>query len=353
MLTALVDPLIGGIHGSSTDRLSAEMLVPALRRLELDGRSVAIAALRRRRGERSSGASRPAGSGRSLPPLVSLRRGMGSLTDAVADELGDAIRLGVAVTAIDPVAHPSGQEQAPADPSVGSVSASPGGRRLDGPPGWRIVCDDGSVLDADAVIVATPPAVTARLLAPLAKEPAGEVAAMPWGSSTTVSLVWAPGQVTLDMGTGYLVPPGEGGIVAACTFTTAKWHHRSADGSTMVRCFMRGDGIDSMSDSELVSAACEELRRRVGVTAPPTEASVQRVPVALPVMAVGHRARVRAIHDGLDGLAGLALAGGGLEGAGLPACIRSGRLAAERVLATLREPATAARSPSEVLAAAP
>jgi protoporphyrinogen/coproporphyrinogen III oxidase len=356
MLSALVDPLIGGIHGSSTDELSAEMLVPALRRIELDGRSVALAALRRGR----------SGSERSLPPLVSLRRGMGSLVDAVADQLDGSIRLGIGVTAIEPAMAPSALSATrPAARSDGSTSVGsggssggPGGSSSGGPGGsspaepdsrrgpagrqtgsspsrWLVRCDDGSTLEADAVVVATPPAVTAQLLAPLAGATAAEVAAMPWGSSTTVGLAWAPGQVTLDMGTGYMVPAGEGGVVAACTFTTAKWHHRSADGSTMVRCFMRGEGVDSMTDEDLVSAARDELRRRVGVTAAPAEASVRRVPAALPVMKVGHRARVRSIHAGLDGLTGLTLAGGGLEGAGLPACIRSGRLAADRVLASL------------------
>ncbi|MFN3215560.1 MAG: protoporphyrinogen oxidase, partial [Acidimicrobiales bacterium] len=329
MLTALVDPLIGGIHGSSTDELSAEMLVPALRRIELDGASVALTALRRSRRKgrsRRSGGSPAdaAASERTLPPLVSLRRGMGSLTDAVADHLNGSIRLGVGVTSIEPTPERTG---------------SPPSR-------WRVTCDDGSVLDADAVIVATPPAVTAGLLAPLAGATAAEVAAMPWGSSTTVSLTWAPGQVNLDMGTGYLVPVSEGGVVAACTFTTAKWHHRSVDGSTMVRCFMRGDGVDPMSDEDLVRAARDELRRRVGVTAPPAEASVRRVPVALPVMKVGHRARVQEIHAGLDGLTGLALAGGGLEGAGLPACIRSGRLAADRALAALTSESPSVPEPS-------
>jgi oxygen-dependent protoporphyrinogen oxidase len=323
------------------------MLVPALRRIELDGRSIAFAALRRSR----------SGSKRSLPPLVSLRRGMGSLTDAVADQLGDSIRLGVGVDAIEsvgtmsasfasiPPARGRGSSPVGADDAPDTLRGSAGRRAGSGAIRWRVRCDDGSTLEADAVIAATPPAVTARLLEPLAPTTAAEVAAMPWGSSTTVGLTWAPGQVDLDMGTGYLVPAGEGGVVAACTFTTAKWDHRSADGSTMVRCFMRGEGVDSMTDEDLVGAARDELRRRVGVTASPTEASVRRVPVALPVMQVGHRARVRAIHAGLDGLDGLALAGGGLEGAGLPACIRSGHLAAERVLAALASEAPSAPEP--------
>ncbi len=318
MLTELVDPLLGGIHGSSTDDLSAEMLIPALRRIERDGGSVALAALRRRRGRRAADAT--GDTDQPLPPLVSLQRGMGSLTDALGAELGASIRLGVGVRAIDPVAGHRGHDVDATAPDQST---------------WRITCEDGSILDADAVIMATPSAVTARLLAPLAADTARAVAAMPWGSSTTVSLTWAPGDVSLEMGTGYLVPAAEGGVVAACTFTTAKWHHRSADGSTMVRCFMRGDDLGTMSDGELIAAARDELRRRVGVTATPVDASVRRVPVALPVMRVGHRDAVRAIHDGIAHLDGLALAGGGLEGAGLPACIRSGRLAAERAAAAL------------------
>jgi protoporphyrinogen/coproporphyrinogen III oxidase len=397
LLEALVEPLIGGIHGSSTDELSAEMLVPALRRIELDGGSVALAALRRRRGRRRLGprtdagavaahttsnratdtsasrstlltslraraasvarsagvaapsGTRPSAAGSTLPPLVSLRDGMASLTDAIAAELGDALQLGVGVATIRPLGGP------------GAATT-----------GWELTLGDGRCLVVDGLVLATPPAVTGALLRPLDPEVATSVASMPWGSSTTVTLIWDADDVPpLEMGTGYLVAGRDGGRVAACTFTTAKWHHRSVDGAVMIRCFLRGvdapapagertategtatdephrDGLHgdaATTDRALVALARGELARRIGLTADPSRTIVERVPIALPVMTVGHRGRVRTIHERVARLGPVAVAGAGLEGAGLPACIRSGRLAADAVVQSLdRSPTAAAPS---------
>jgi oxygen-dependent protoporphyrinogen oxidase len=53
----------------------------------------------------------------------------------------------------------------------------------------------------------------------------------------------------------------------------------------------------------------------------------------LPQYAPGHPARVAAARAALP--AGLALAGAAFDGVGIPACIRSGRTAAEDVLAAV------------------
>ena len=47
---------------------------------------------------------------------------------------------------------------------------------------------------------------------------------------------------------------------------------------------------------------------------------------------LGHPARIERIEQLLESLPGLALAGNGYRGIGIPDCIRSGELAAERVL---------------------
>ncbi len=55
----------------------------------------------------------------------------------------------------------------------------------------------------------------------------------------------------------------------------------------------------------------------------------------------GRLERVADIERTLDGLPGLALAGNGLNGVGIPDCVHSGELAAERVAALAGQPAAA------------
>jgi oxygen-dependent protoporphyrinogen oxidase len=293
MLEELVDPLLGGIHGDGAEGLSAEMVLPALRRIELEGKSVALRALR----------TRPSKSSDRLPPLVTLRRGMGSLIDTLAVGLPTPARLGVRVESL-------------------ARSSS----------GWEVATTDGPVT-ADGVILAVAPAAASALLSSLDAELGRLVGAQPMSSSRTVTFMWEPGAIAERReGTGFLVPRSEGGHLAACTWVSSKWEGRSADGAVMMRCFMRE--VEG-SDADVAGQATAEVARTMGVTADPTHTIVRQWDAALPVMQVGHRTRIDRIHERLARSRGLELAGAGLEGGGLPACVRSGRLAASRLLAEL------------------
>jgi oxygen-dependent protoporphyrinogen oxidase len=58
---------------------------------------------------------------------------------------------------------------------------------------------------------------------------------------------------------------------------------------------------------------------------------------ALPQYAPGHRERVAALRAGLEARPPIAVAGAAYDGVGIPACIASGRAAAEAVLSRLGE----------------
>jgi protoporphyrinogen/coproporphyrinogen III oxidase len=63
----------------------------------------------------------------------------------------------------------------------------------------------------------------------------------------------------------------------------------------------------------------------------PSEVRVNRWPASFPQYVPGHLDRIDAVERGLPD--GIALAGAALRGVGVPACIRSGREAATRLLA--------------------
>jgi protoporphyrinogen/coproporphyrinogen III oxidase len=92
----------------------------------------------------------------------------------------------------------------------------------------------------------------------------------------------------------------------------------------------------AMDDDEVVERLRVELAAAVGVEADPVDVVVARWPDGFPQYAPGHLQRIAAVHAELDRAApGVAIAGAGLGGVGLPACIGSGRAAATRVLAAL------------------
>ena len=297
LLDELIEPLVGGVHGAGTDELSADMILSGLRAIERSGASIAWRALR---------TPPPAARG-GLPPLVTLWGGMGQLVDGLAESVASSLQLGRAVASLE---------------------------RLD--PGWRLVLADGEAVDAEAVVLATPPAATAKLLAPLDAELAGLVGAQPMSRSQIVSLLWEPDRLGSSLadppGSGFLVPRREGGHVAACTWASAKWHHRAPAGGLAVRCFLRPVDGGFLAEDEAIATAATTVAQTLGVDAEPSRALHATWDAAIPIMHVGHRLRTARIAERVAAIDGLTLAGAGLEGGGLPACIRSGTLAAASLL---------------------
>jgi oxygen-dependent protoporphyrinogen oxidase len=87
-------------------------------------------------------------------------------------------------------------------------------------------------------------------------------------------------------------------------------------------------------DAALIARTLADLGEALGTALPdPVDARVQRWGGGLPQYAVGHLDLVAAARAGVSQQPGLALAGATYEGVGIPACIASGRRAAQEVLA--------------------
>jgi oxygen-dependent protoporphyrinogen oxidase len=132
-----------------------------------------------------------------------------------------------------------------------------------------------------------------------------------------------------------LVAADEPLSVKAFTHSSTKWAHLADGGLVRLRASLGRFGEATtlqVDDAELVARARADLATLTGITAAPVATHVQRWGGGLPQYGVGHLERVRAIEEGLP--AGLAVAGAALHGVGVPACIATGRTAAERVAAT-------------------
>ena len=293
----LVDPLLGGVYAGRADDLSLEATVPQLAALVGEHRSLLRAV-----------GSRPAPDADS-PVFHSLRGGLGQLTDALAAPLGDGLRL---------------QSPAALIERVGTA--------------WRITMVGGRALVVDAVVVATPAPVAARLLRYAATPLSAELAAVDTASVAIVTLALPRGSLAgAPTGSGFLVPASEGRLVKAVTFTSAKWAHLDRGDVVLARCSVgRAGEPPPASDDDLLAGVLADLRASVGLTAAPVDVRVSRWVDALPQYAVGHRARVERITAALAGLPGLALAGSAYDGVGIPACIRSAEAAAAQISTHLR-----------------
>ncbi len=197
--------------------------------------------------------------------------------------------------------------------------------------GWRLE----PVGECDAVVLATPAPVTADLLATSLPEAARAAARIELSSSAVVALA-LPADTPLPENSGILIATGESLRAKAFTLSSRKWPHLADRDVAIVRASFGRFGDDSLlalSDTELVTAATEDLATVTGISIRPVASAVQRWRSGLPQYAPGHTEIVSAIESAVAATPGLAVAGAYLHGVGVPACAASGTAAAEQILA--------------------
>jgi oxygen-dependent protoporphyrinogen oxidase len=306
----LVQPLLGGVHAGSVDRISARSTVPEVLELARANRSLVVG-LRRRRRATPRPATPPA------PPLVSLRGGLGRLVRGLVEAIGaQRVVTAAPATSVRPV-----------------------------PDGWEVV-GPGLRLLARQVVVATPAYTAAGLLGDAAPGLARELRGIPYVDVATVTLALPRARVGDLVGTGFLVPPVEGSLLVGCTWLTSKWPQLANRDTVLLRCMVGRDGDDRfalLGDDELVDAVRADLARVMGLTAAPTAVLVQRWPRAIPQYVVGHADRLERIERLVP--PGLHLTGAAYRGSGLAACVAAARRTAAAVAVEPTAPPTTLSNP--------
>ena len=294
----LIEPLLSGIYAGDGEQLSLTATFPMLSQLERTGGSVLRAMAQRKR---------PGGSG----GFVTLSGGLSELVDALVRRLPrERLRLDAPVMAIER-----------------------SGTR------YRVRVSDGTTISCERVILALPAPAAAPLVDALDARIAQELAGIPFVSTATVSLGFAPGAVSRYLhGYGFVSPRAAGGPIVAATWTSNKFPGRAPPGGTLVRFFMGRAGSESVVDlpeDDLVALAHSQLQRLCGVTATPIVARVFRWPRSMPQYVVGHLDRLERLAQLTRALPGLLFAGASYRGVGIPDCIASGWTAAGRALEQL------------------
>lgn len=194
------------------------------------------------------------------------------------------------------------------------------------PSGWIVVDDEGVPHHADAAVLAVPAPWLARLVAEVAPRTAAAARRIAVASTALVALA-LPGGTPLPQHSGVLVASGERLRAKAITLTTRKWGPR---GNVELVRFSYGrfgdDLARNVGDEELLSWSALDLHAVFGIHAEPVDHHVQRWIDAMPQYGPGHAELIADLRAGLP--PGLAVAGGYLDGIGVPACVASATRAA-------------------------
>jgi oxygen-dependent protoporphyrinogen oxidase len=193
----------------------------------------------------------------------------------------------------------------------------------------------------DAVIIAAPAHAAAALLMSVDANLARDLGGIQYSSSVTVTLGYDEKvRRSLPPGFGFLVPRSEGRRMLAATFVHNKFPHRAPENRALVRCFLGGardEKIIQMSGEEILQIVRDELRQIIprALNVEPLFTRVYKWKSAMAQYSVGHLERVQRIESRRQNLPGLALAGNGYNGIGVPDCVRSGAEAAGKILAEM------------------
>ena len=191
----------------------------------------------------------------------------------------------------------------------------------------------------DAVIIAAPAHAAAAVLQSADENLARELASINYSSSVTLTLGYDEKvRRSLPPGFGFLVPRSAGHRMLAATFVHNKFPHRAPENRAIVRCFLGGardEAILNQTEDQILAIARDDLRQIIGLTAEPIFTRVYKWKSAMAQYSVGHLERLQRIEALRLKIPGLALAGNGFTGIGVPDCVRSGTEAATKVLSEL------------------
>ncbi|MDQ1468865.1 MAG: protoporphyrinogen/coproporphyrinogen oxidase [Bryobacterales bacterium] len=278
----LAEPLLAGVFGGSPQELSAASVLPKFVEYEQRYGSVVVGTFREKR--------KAAGG----PVFKSLRRGLGTLIEALRD------RVQVVPERVD------------------SIVRTENGWRIEANADWH---------EFDRIVLACGANRSVPLIAPVDDLLAELLSTIPY----TGSSIWTFGYRREDIrhpldAFGFLVPKAERGAVMACTWLGTKWPGRVPEDEAVFRCFS--------TDPDVTREASQaELHRLMGITAQPIFAVNHRWPDSMPQYTVGHSFRVADIEARAGEIPGLHIIGNAYNGIGIPDCVRNARQVAEAIQA--------------------
>lgn len=315
VLDRLVGPLVAGIYTADIEKLSMRAtMAPMVAMVEKHG-SLAQATLARRRENKDRTERNSAGA--RYEKFRGFPDGMKQLIDTLAAALGEqSIQTETPINAL----HFSDDRARP----------------------WEIQSDQGAE-SFDEVVLATPAAVSARLLSTVtgqavqtACEIAAEALSTIESASTAIVVLCVPkSQIArLPNQFGFVVPQIENRKILAVSFASHKYPIRCPDDHTIIRVFVGGalqPELLEQSDDEIVEMVRGELADLIGMTGTETLARVVRWNNAMPQYHVGHLKRVESIQRAMDQIPNLHLVSNALGGVGIAPVIAAAKAMARKI----------------------
>jgi oxygen-dependent protoporphyrinogen oxidase len=302
----LIDPMASGVFAGDATRMSLKSCFPRIHEVESQYGSLIRGLIKLQKEARRSGKKDTPGPGPG-GMLTSFAGGMSELTDTLAGELGQRLRLATAVAGVS-------FEQ---------------GR-------YGLHLAAGSTEEFDSVVLAAPAHAQAPMLQGLSDAIAGQIGAIPYPALAVVCLGFdrermGPG---LD-GFGFLIPSREKRDILGTVVDSNVFPNRAPAGKVLLRTMVGGarqPQLADLPDEELLDRVLANLKDIMGLAADPEFVSIYRHQKAIPQYLVGHAERLRVIDAELQKFPGLVLTGNAFRGVSLNDCVLNAMKTARSLL---------------------
>ena len=301
-LRKMAEPMLAGIYASDPETMSIGSTFPMFVETERKYRSLILGMLARKKAMLLNAKKRPAN---NYTLFMTLKEGLGEMVEAIIKKSPD-------------IQFQSGAR-------VESISKKEGD--------WCVNLEGGGENKAQALILATPGHITARLLQPVAPNAAEILKQIKYVSTATITLAYKREGFShaLD-GFGFVVPKCEGRSILACTWTSSKFPHRAPQGYVMLRCYLGGalqEDIAEKDEQTLATLVMQDLKKIMGIEEEPVFCKVFHNRKSNVQYHVNHSEHIDSIMKDLERFPGLFLAGSAYRGIGIPDCIQNGNQSAE------------------------
>lgn len=204
---------------------------------------------------------------------------------------------------------------------------------------YTITLANGQKIDADYLVLTTPDLISKQLLNDVElNEDFNQ-----FKSKSLISIYLGfdiPDSELPKDGTGFIVTKKSNLICGACTWTSRKWKHTSANSRLLVRLFYKDSSpqyerLNNMTEAELAEVALTDIKNSLGITGKPVISEVTKWQEKMPHYHIAHHQIVQSLKAKMETkYPNILLAGASYYGAGIPDCVANGEQTAQWIIDT-------------------
>lgn len=300
-----IDPMASGVFAGDPEQMSLKSSFPRIAELEERYGSLIKAMIKlQMEARKNKTGEKITASPRGV--LSSFGGGMEDIVRALREGLGERIRTGAKAVGLS-------RNKA----------------------GFTIVLSDGSRLDAECVVLATPAYETADIMRGLSQRIPSLLESIPYPPLSIVSLGYKKTRINKDLNAfGFLVPGREGRKILGTLYDSSIFPNRAPEGYALLRIMIGGARAAELAlkpEGALVDIACREIAEITGIGVLPDFTKVYIHEKAIPQYTIGHYRRLNQMEELLGKFRGLYLAGNAYRGVAFNDCITNAYAKAKNI----------------------